>query len=660
MIRILVVDDQKTIREGLKAILESEPDLVVVGTAQDGQSGIEQVALLQPDVVLIDMEMPGIDGVKTTEIICQNYIGTKIIILSCYDSDEYVSQSLRAGAIGYLLKNTPAPELKEAIRFVYRGYAQIGPGLLSKIVSQPPETNSHLLKTNTNELKQHQPLKINGFSVPIKTANLEDFDNNWNWRRFPKNWKSYLVIWLIGNIVLWTAALAYLKFKTPTYRSEWAVSLPTGTSSTNVNLPEIGSAHSQTDSPFSNILVSDPRENYKFLVETKEVREAAANQLNIPVQELGRPRVKIVDNTTLMEFNISGKTPQEAYDKALAFQNALEVRLNQLREQEIGQQDWQLQATLDSSKQQLQEAHQRLSEYKARAPVNSKEQLQHLSTNIEDLRRKRAETLAQLQQVVASSQELSANLGLSTQQAADAFLLQSDPLFQQYSADYSRINAELVNLESRFSSANPAVIAKQAEKDEILTVLLQRGQTLLKKPFSQDLLEQLSLNSNNGSYNSNRAGLLQELVSLQTQQKGLQNQAQELEQQINSLETRLSSLSPQESTLANLNRDVQIAEAVFSSTMTKLDLSQSNIFASYPRIQMVTEPNLPEEPNSPNTKFVLLGSSLGSFFLATGLFSLWWRDRRNQRTNQEEKQLELNLLPSFNHTNNSNSVSSKK
>lgn len=657
MIRIVVIDDQKTIREGIKAILESEPDLVVVGTARDGQSGIEQVSLLQPDVVLIDMEMPGIDGVKTTEIICQNYLGTKIIILSCYDSDEYVSKSLRAGAMGYLLKNTPAPELKEAIRFVYRGYAQIGPGLLGKIVSQVQECNANLPQTKTRKLNEQKPLKIDVLSSPIKTANLQKLENDLGLRSSQKSWKFYLGIWLIGNILLWTAALAYLKFTVPTYKSQWAIGLPAGTSSTNVNLPEIGSAYSQTDSPFSNIQASDPRENYRFLAETKEVREAAASQLNIPVQELGKPRIKIVDNSTLMEFAIEGKTPQEAYDKAMAFRNALEARLNQLREQEIGQQNWQLQATLDSSKRQLQEAHQRLSEYKASAPISSREQLQNLSTNIENLRLKKAETLAQLQQIAASSKELSVNLGLSAREAADAFVLQSDPIFQQYWADYSRINAELLNLESKFSSANPAVIAKQAEKNEAWTALLQRGQTLLKKPFSQTILEQLSLHSNN-SFNSNKANLLQELVSLQTQQQGLQNQAQELERQIKNLETRLSSLSPQDSILANLNRDVQIAEAVFSSTMTKLDVSKSNIFASYPRIQMVTEPNLPEEPNSPKTKFVLLGSSLGSFFLTTGLFSLWWRDRRNQQANTEENQLELNLLPSLNHSNNS--VSSKK
>lgn len=292
-------------------------------------------------------------------------------------------------------------------------------------------------------------------------------------------------IWLIGNILLWTGALAYLILKSPTYKSEWAISLPTGESSTNVSLSEIGNASSQTDSPFSNSDVSDPRENYKFLANTKEVRAAAAEQLHVPIEKLGKPRIQIVDNTTLMEFSIEGETPQKAHEEALAFQNALETKLDRLRKQEIEQQDWKLQTTLNSSKRQLQEAQKRLSDYKALAPVSSREQMQNLSTNIENLRQQKAETLAEFKQINASLKELSVNLGLSAREAADAFVLQSDPLFQQYLSDYSRINGELVNLESKFLPANPIVIDKQAEKNEALSSLVQRGQSVLNKSVSQ-------------------------------------------------------------------------------------------------------------------------------------------------------------------------------
>ncbi len=138
MIKILLVDDQKTVRESLRSWLEPIEDFEIVGTASDGHSAIEQVEILKPDIVLIDMEMPVLDGVETTAIICQKFIGVKVIILSMHDDNEYVARSLQAGATGYLLKNTPKEELIEAITFVNRGYSQLAPGLVNKVVASMP------------------------------------------------------------------------------------------------------------------------------------------------------------------------------------------------------------------------------------------------------------------------------------------------------------------------------------------------------------------------------------------------------------------------------------------------------------------------------------------------------------------------------------------
>jgi DNA-binding NarL/FixJ family response regulator len=120
MIRIILVDDQKLIRECLKVLLEQEPDLEVIGTAGNGKDGIKLAQELRPDVALIDIEMPGIDGLSTTQIISQQLNDIKIIILSSHEDKRYISKALRAGAKGYLLKSTPATELGNSIRSVYR------------------------------------------------------------------------------------------------------------------------------------------------------------------------------------------------------------------------------------------------------------------------------------------------------------------------------------------------------------------------------------------------------------------------------------------------------------------------------------------------------------------------------------------------------------
>ncbi len=136
MIRILIVDDQKMIREALKFLLEPERDFLIVGTADNGFSALKQVEKLRPDIVLMNIEMPGLDGASATKTITKKFPDTKILILSSYDNDEYIAKSLALGAKGYLLKDTTSQDIAAAIRSVYKGYTQIGPGLLDKLLVQ--------------------------------------------------------------------------------------------------------------------------------------------------------------------------------------------------------------------------------------------------------------------------------------------------------------------------------------------------------------------------------------------------------------------------------------------------------------------------------------------------------------------------------------------
>jgi len=463
----------------------------------------------------------------------------------------------------------------------------------------------------------------------------------------PKAKKLYfLLLWLGTNILLWSMALIYLKIKHPTYKSNWSINLPAAASNTNVNVPEIGQAFLSVDSPYRTF--ADPRENYKILAESDQVLEAAANQLKMPLKKFGKAQIKIIDNTTLMRFEISGSTPKEAQQKALALHGAFEVMLEQLRKQEIAQQERSLEDAMSSDQQKLEVAKQRLYDYKASSRLNSSEQLRDLSLNVEGLRRQRAETVAQLQQASARVQQLSISLGLSDREAADALALESDRLFQQYLANYTQVSAELVNLTSKYAPAHPMIIAKQSAKDAAQAALLQEAQSLLGRPISTASLAQIMLSGGGSSdTGSHRANLFQELISLQAQQRGVQAQVQGFDQQIAQLESRLGILSQQESKLDSLQRDTKIAEAVFSSNLTKLNLSKSALAGSYPQIAIVTRPSLAKESSGPKSKLVVMGALAGSFFLTTGTVSLWWRDRKIQQTKQKLTKFTGNQLPTL-------------
>ena len=110
-IRVVIVDDHPMVRDGLRSILETYPDLDLVGSLVNGQEAIDQVAKLQPDVMLLDLNMPGVNGLSATEIILERFPAVRILILSMHDSPEYVSTALSHGAKGYILKDVPTEEV---------------------------------------------------------------------------------------------------------------------------------------------------------------------------------------------------------------------------------------------------------------------------------------------------------------------------------------------------------------------------------------------------------------------------------------------------------------------------------------------------------------------------------------------------------------------
>ena len=138
-IRVVVVDDQALVRAGFRMILEAEPDLDVVGEAADGLEAVELVRRASPDVVLMDVRMPNLDGVAATERILGAGVVEpmpRVIILTTFDLDEYVFAALRAGASGFLLKDTPAETLVDAVRTVASGDALLAPSVTRRVIEQ--------------------------------------------------------------------------------------------------------------------------------------------------------------------------------------------------------------------------------------------------------------------------------------------------------------------------------------------------------------------------------------------------------------------------------------------------------------------------------------------------------------------------------------------
>lgn len=135
-IKVLIVDDHRVVREGLSAILKNKENLEVLGEAQDGQEAVEKARSLLPDVILMDVSMPKMTGVEATRIIKREFPHIGIIALTMYEEQQYIFDLVRAGATGYLLKDSDSAQIVKAIQSVYRGESLIHPAVASKILAE--------------------------------------------------------------------------------------------------------------------------------------------------------------------------------------------------------------------------------------------------------------------------------------------------------------------------------------------------------------------------------------------------------------------------------------------------------------------------------------------------------------------------------------------
>ena len=143
-IRVLIAEDQALLRTTLAALLEAEPGMSVVGLAEDGSRAVALAAELRPDVVLMDIQMPGLTGIEATTRICADpaLAATRVLILTMFEIDDYVLGALRAGACGFLLKDTDPQSLVDAVRTVHEGQSLLSPQVLSRLVARMPRAAS--------------------------------------------------------------------------------------------------------------------------------------------------------------------------------------------------------------------------------------------------------------------------------------------------------------------------------------------------------------------------------------------------------------------------------------------------------------------------------------------------------------------------------------
>ena len=170
-IRVAIVDDQALMRDGFGMILDAQPDIDVVGDAENGRLGVEVCLRTRPDVVLMDIRMPVLDGIEATRLITSSSdCDSKVLVLTTFDLDEYVYAAIRAGASGYMLKDTPAKELVAAVRIIAQGDALLSPSVTKRLIeefanqAQPEAVTATLPDDLTDREREALELLAHGLS----------------------------------------------------------------------------------------------------------------------------------------------------------------------------------------------------------------------------------------------------------------------------------------------------------------------------------------------------------------------------------------------------------------------------------------------------------------------------------------------------------------
>jgi len=162
-VRVLVVDDQQLIRDGIASMLDVQEGVVVVGTAKNGQDAIEQAVSLKPDIVLMDIHMPIMDGIAATEKLRRQLPDSQVVMLTTFDDESYIIRSLQAGACGYLLKDIPVDDLAQAVKLAHTGVYQLAPEVAGKLVG-----NLNI----ANQSKNLEPAEIDLTKRELEVLNL--------------------------------------------------------------------------------------------------------------------------------------------------------------------------------------------------------------------------------------------------------------------------------------------------------------------------------------------------------------------------------------------------------------------------------------------------------------------------------------------------------
>lgn len=452
-----------------------------------------------------------------------------------------------------------------------------------------------------------QPIKPRGRFVrrALIGGRLGDFG------RLPR----YFAFALLGGALIWAPITGYLKTAPLSYRSHTSLILPGSGAAASLNVNGIGQASSYANSAFASNAVS-PTETYKRLLSADRILRAAAQSLGIEQTELGQPRINLVDQTSLIHVEMTGSSPIDAQTRGDALLTAFFDELDALRSDEVStREDSGLQAISDY-RDSVSRTRAEISDLQRESGLLSVAQYDVLLDRHLDLEAQIQDRTARLSDQSAAIAELENQLRLDVSNAAVTLKLFADGTYLQALDDVAQSEAALSEANAHYGSRHPSVQTARQSRDTAVAAARRLGQSITGLDRAQ--FSQLDL-----APNGQRADLLAQLVRMDAERSGAQQELATLHHQLDLSQADLNAKAAAAAVLQDLERDFSVAEAIFASAIARAQSSKADIYASYPLVQVLENPSLPERPSSPNRKLAIAAGIAASLMLLFGL-SLGW------------------------------------
>lgn len=427
----------------------------------------------------------------------------------------------------------------------------------------------------------------------------------------------YGLLTFLGVAALWVPVVAYLQLAPIRYSSSVSLILPGSGASNSISLSEIGQASSFANSAYSSPSLS-PTVTYKRLLGSQRVLAAAAGLLGLG-GALDEPRVKLVDQTGLVLLEMRGASPEDAQARADALTAAFLAELETLRRDEQTRRADSARSAIAEYETAVADTRQDITRLQRESGLTSPKTFEEIVAGREELAARLRDLDADLEQTTARAAALEAALGVEARVAALSLKLQADPEFRNLGQAMATVASELAEARGEYGERHPVLIAARDRYAGTVSRLRARAGQLTGLEDAA-LGERIDL-----AADGERARLLAELVRLSAERRGHLAERAVVADKLAGADARVDRLMDAAGRLDDLQRDYQVAEAVFASALARVDTSKADVFASYPLVQVLEAASLPESPSSPRKMIAIAAGIAGTLCLFVALALAWLR-----------------------------------